>query len=264
MTPTTLVVPCFNEEARQDHAAFCGLVLGTNAPRVIFVNDGSEDGTLTLLQGIVNAQPDRFGLIDLGTNHGKAEAVRRGLRAALSGALFAGEIPEIVGYIDADLATPIVEIQRLLALLNDSPADVLIAARVALLGHDIHRDVRRHYLGRFFATAAALALRQRIYDTQCGAKLFRNTKTLGRILEEPFHSRWIFDVELLGRLLIGTSDVPAIPSSRFLEEPLRTWRDVPGSKIRARHFAVALIDFIRISEDLRKRRRAVFYGPVNS
>jgi glycosyltransferase involved in cell wall biosynthesis len=193
-------------------------------------------------------RPSAIGVLDLEKNGGKAEAVRRGLVAALEGGA------QIVGYLDADLATPSAEMRRLLRLFNGLEADVLLASRVALLGRDIQRRASRHYLGRVFATAAALVLHERVYDTQCGAKLFRRTPALERALAEPFLSRWVFDVELIGRLLAGARGVPAIERSRIVEEPLMVWRDVPGSKIRPRHFVIALADLIRISGDLSKRR----------
>ena len=50
---------------------------------------------------------------------------------------------------------------------------------------------------------ASLILHARVYDTQCGAKLFRRSAALEAALADPFLSRWSFDVELLGRMLIG-------------------------------------------------------------
>ena len=112
-------------------------------------------------------------VIRLGHNRGKAEAVRAGLRAAVAGGA------SIVGYFDADLATPVTELERLLAVIDEAirSSQAVLASRVALLGHSIERKATRHYLGRLYATAASLALGVAVYDTQCGAKLFRRSAT---------------------------------------------------------------------------------------
>ena len=69
----------------------------------------------------------------------------------------------------------------------------------------------RHYVGRLFATASSLILDMTVYDTQCGAKVLRAGPALRAALATPFHSRWAFDVELLGRLHngVGGADGPA-------------------------------------------------------
>jgi hypothetical protein len=103
--------------------------------------------------------------------------------------------------------------------------DVVLASRVALLGRDIHRSAFRHYTGRVFATFASLVLAKPVYDTQCGAKLFRRTDALDASIGEPFRSRWAFDVELLGRL-----ERAGVPPRCFWEEPLLVWHDVSGSR----------------------------------
>jgi dolichyl-phosphate beta-glucosyltransferase len=177
--------------------------------------------------------------------------VRRGLLHALA----ATPAPGIVGYADADLATPPSELRRLVALFRHTEAQVLLGSRVALLGREVSRNPLRHYLGRVFATVASLALRTDVYDTQCGAKLFRVTPALAAALAEPFSSRWVFDVELLGRLLVGSGDAAPVPASAFLEEPLLAWRDVSGSKLEASHMLVAVADLARIGRELARRRR---------
>src|SRR5690606_16355107 len=142
----TLVVPCFNEERRLDPARLDRLAEAAGA-RVLLVDDGSTDGTRALLQRLATSAPDRFGVLGLDANRGKGEAVRRGLLAALD------QGAGVVGYCDADFATPPEEVARLVAALRDDPTvDAVLGSRVALLGADIRRSAARHYSGRLFAT----------------------------------------------------------------------------------------------------------------
>jgi len=247
---STLVIPCFDEAQRLDREAFVSL-LGDATLDVLFVDDGSSDGTADVLRGLAEAYPGRIAWLGLSQNVGKAEAVRRGLLHALAAQ---PDPPAYVGYADADLATPPDELRRLFAVLRDSDAVALLGSRVALLGREVHRKPLRHYLGRIFATAASLALQTDVYDTQCGAKVFRAGPALAAALAEPFSSRWVFDVELLGRLLTGSGDAAPVPASAFLEEPLRVWRDVGGSKLQGPHMLGAVTDLARIGWELARRR----------
>ncbi len=222
-----LIVPCFNEAARLAPDEFLGFVRARPELSLLFVDDGSTDATPSVLEALRRDCPDRIVVRRLGANGGKGEAVRAGLRAALAGG--AG----VVGYWDADLSTPAEEMARLVDEIERTGAQVVLASRVRLLGWDIQRKAHRHYLGRVFATLASLALRLPVYDTQCGAKLFRASPTLEAALARPFRSRWIFDVELLGRLVDPADPVPAYAAGSVRELPLRAWRDVGGSKLGA-------------------------------
>ena len=232
-----LVIPCFNEERRLDRAELGRLARAREDLTLLFVDDGSRDRTADVLRALSRETP-RIALHALPANAGKAEAVRAGLRAAIAGGA------DIVGYTDADLATPVDELLRMLQVMSEGGASVLLASRVRLLGAAIERRALRHYLGRIFATVASIALRLPVYDTQCGAKLFRPTPTLEAALAQPFTSRWAFDVELLGRLAYGTRQAPPLPREAFLEVPLRAWRDVGGSKMNWKSMARAGTDLL--------------------
>ncbi|HYS07538.1 MAG TPA: glycosyltransferase [Myxococcales bacterium] len=247
MVGLIVVVPCFNEGQRLRAEGFRAL-LADPATRVLFVNDGSTDDTREVLAALCAELGPNALRLDLPRNQGKAEAVRQGMLAGLRlGA-------PIVGFLDADLATPAEEMIRLVDTLRASRVQAAFASRVALLGTRIERHAFRHYLGRVFATAASLILDLRVYDTQCGAKAFRATDLLMTALAEPFHARWAFDVELIGRLLAGAPGTPGLTAADLLEMPLQTWTDVPDSKLRFAQFHRLGIELIRIRRALARRR----------
>lgn len=206
-----LVVPCYNERDRLEMGRFAEY---SSALHLLFVDDGSTDGTGDFLE---QHMPAGAQCLRLGTNLGKAEAVRAGMLAACREAN-----TDWIGFWDADLATPLSEVAAFLDYqkICRKRVDAVFGSRVSRLGGRIERSLLRHLFGRVFATAASIALKVKTYDSQCGAKLFRR-EVVGRAFGEPFVSRWIFDLEIVLRL----------EKANVIEYPVSEWIDVKGSKL---------------------------------
>jgi glycosyltransferase involved in cell wall biosynthesis len=247
MASAKIIVPCYNEENRLDVAGFKNFT-PSHSISFLFVNDGSTDTTRQRLEALKSGDPTRFAILDLQQNTGKAEAVRRGILAARD------SNSDYIGYWDADLATPLDTIPKFIDLAESRPElQIIMGSRVKLLGRRIERRRSRHYIGRVFATIVSSILRLDVYDTQCGAKLLRASPSMFSLFRQPFLSRWIFDVEILARL-IQTTRGNDLPEARDMvyEFPLTEWRDVPGSKL-------GYTDFIRAAWELGR-----IYGKYSS
>jgi dolichyl-phosphate beta-glucosyltransferase len=237
MQKTTIVFPCYNEEKRLHKAIFVEFLKKNNNIFIIFVDDGSTDNSLSLLQEMQKETPEQIHIHVLTKNSGKAEAVRQGLLKAIELGAY------IVGYADADLATPLYELQRLAKIINKQKYKILLGSRVGLLGKQIQRKAIRHYCGRIFATVvASMILKLRVYDTQCGAKFFKCNESLIKTLSNKFSSKWIFDVELIKRLL----NTQEISVNDFVEEPLNEWKDIDGSKLGVLSMLKVLLDLVKL------------------
>lgn len=243
----TIVVPCYNEAKRLRLAEFQRFGSQVDSVRFLFVDDGSTDETRSILERLCAADPDRFELTSLPENRGQGEAVRFGIRRALA----RGD--DYVGYWDADLATPLSEIPRFLSVLEQH-AERLLVLGMRRVRHDngVKRHPVRRALGRLFAMVASRMLGLRIYDTQCGAKVFRRSAEIETLFADPFLSRWIFDVELLARLIHARGGRISAAQQALAELPLRSWRDVAGSKVRASDFVRAIPELVRIGHEVHR------------
>ena len=241
-----IVIPCFNEERRLPVEAFRNFRVDGHRVDFCFVNDGSSDGTLGVLNALRDSDPERFSVVNLEKNGGKSEAVRKGILEV------SNRKADVTGFWDADLATPLDEIQGFLKILTDRPEiHMVFGARVRLLGRNISRNPARHYFGRVGATLISQTLGMAVYDTQCGAKLFRIEDALREVFSRPFLSRWIFDVEVIARYVELWGRDRAAKS--IYEYPVVTWHDVRGSKVKSHDFAKALRDLWRIRRAYRLR-----------
>lgn len=232
MQKTCLIVPCYNEEKRLKSKIFISFLEENPNIHFLFVNDGSSDKTVEILEKIKekSAQVD---LISLRQNSGKGEAVRQGLLQAAKNQF------DLVGFIDADLSSPLEEIPRLVSFFNNEILFVS-GSRIKKVGATINRKLHRHILGRIFATIVGFTLKLNIYDTQCGLKIFK-TFLINPIFSEPFSSKWIFDVEIFYRFskIIHNKNL----NEKAVEVPLNKWEDVSGSKLK-------VFDFIKVPFEL--------------
>jgi glycosyltransferase involved in cell wall biosynthesis len=238
MQEVCVVVPCFNEEHRLRRADFLSFIDSHPAASLCFVDDGSRDGTIAVLEGLRSHCVDRILVHRVAKNGGKAEAVRAGVRHVAA----SGQWP-IIGYWDADLSTPLDEVDRLLEVLRQNPdCRLALGSRVKRLGARIERRMSRHVMGRIFATCASAILGVEVYDSQCGAKLFR-VGIVPVLFADPFLTRWLFDLEMLVRL---RNDAPdrAIESAR--EVPLAQWEEVGGSKLGLRDMINVPLELLKI------------------
>jgi glycosyltransferase involved in cell wall biosynthesis len=204
---------------------------------VCFVNDGSSDSTGEIIDAAASACPEQIQTLHLKHHSGKGEAIRQGMLEQIPREDF-----QWLGYWDADLATPLEEINHLLEFAK-APVIMLMCSRFKRLGATINRHVHRHILGRVMATIISNVLKLPVYDTQCGAKLIRREE-VEDVFSEEFLARWMFDVEIIARM---QKKYPANTILQdILEVPVYRWDDVPGSKLKFKHMFSSLIDISRI------------------
>jgi glycosyltransferase involved in cell wall biosynthesis len=235
-----MVVPCYNEEKRLNLEYWNELVkiVGT---KWIFVNDGSSDNTLGLLQRI-----EKASVLSLDKNVGKAEAIRLGV---LSTCAELNQETLNFGYIDADGAFAIEDIKRIIDISNNSKKDFegIWGARVKLAGRSIIRKDLRHILSRIIITFIGLRIKNLPYDIQTGFKIFKLNEEVMNIFNQKFSTRWFVDLEILLRFNQMNHKV-----LRVWEEPLNKWDDVSGSKIRGLQLFQILRDILIVIKLSRK------------
>ena len=230
-----LVVPCFNEEKRISIEYWQDLIESMQDVLYIFVDDGSSDKTLSILETICKNNSAR--IVRLEQNSGKGRAIRLGLLRAVEWN------PNLLycGFIDADGAFSREDILRIvhLCMSQGHHFDAVISSRVALSGRMISRKTFRHYLGRIIATFLTYKWKGSPYDTQSGFKLMRNSQAFRGAISADFLTKWFSDIELLTRIGVLNEGILMV-----WEEPLAFWLDVEGSKLSVRDFLTILRELL--------------------
>ena len=230
MADLTVVVPAYNEGGR----------IGPTLRRIIeyldvkaldgelvIVIDGCTDGTLGEVIMATSGRP-QVVVLDNEVNRGKGFSVRRGMLAA-SG--------RFVLFSDADLSTPIEQVESLIACLEQR-GGVAIASRAL---PDSNIRVRQSYwrqsMGKIFNWFVRRLALPGIHDSQCGFKCFPR-EVARQIFARQRLDRFAFDVEILWiarKLGHPVSEIPAV------------WVNSPQSKVRPLvDSARMLLDLVRI------------------
>lgn len=240
-----IVIPCFNESKRLPVDEYLLFLKQYINILVCFVNDGSDDNTIEILNLLKTKYDKQVEVITSAKNVGKAEAVRRGINHCLDKYSF-----NYIGYFDADLATPLDACFKLAEQCNNK-IEFCFGARILKIGSKIERTAKRHYIGRIIATFIDKILKLKVYDTQCGAKLFSRelSKTL---FIEPFISKWLFDVELFARMINKYGREMAW--YKMYEFPLEKWINKDGSKVKVTYFFKLWIDLLKIKRKYFKKQ----------
>ena len=236
---TLFVIPCYNEETRIQINKYGQSLIKNPQVKILFVNDGSSDNTLEVLEKLRSEFKSKVDILDLEKNSGKAEAVRAGMQYQLN----KNEDLKYIGYLDADLATSLEEGLRLSRKLsNNDQLKFAFGSRILIVGSKIDRKTYRHIIGRIIGTFISNILHLAVYDTQCGAKVF--TIDLAKyVFQGKFISKWLFDVEIFARML---SSNQVYGEENMIEVPLNEWIDQDGSKVQMSYGIKVFFDLLRI------------------
>ena len=186
----SVVIPCYDEATRLPPTLRS--VQGYLNERyehaeIILVDDGSADGTLEFIKSEA-AKDRRIRVVTYGANRGKGYAVRAGMLASRGAVSL---------FMDADGATCIDQVEKMLPLVQKGDADVVLGSR-SVKGSQriVSQSALRHFAGNLYGVLMRILLIHGVADTQCGFKLF-NKRSCAAVFSELKNSSAIFDMELL-------------------------------------------------------------------
>lgn len=226
----SIVVPAYNEEQRLPATLvrMRAYLDERNEPyEVLVVDDGSADDTVAIAVKAAESWP-QLQVLTLAKNSGKGAAVRLGMLTATG---------EQRVFSDADLSTPIEEVERLLAELHGNCAVAIASRALPDSRIDVHQPGRREVMGRTYNRLLRLAALRGLHDTQCGFKAF--TAEAAVACFEPLRTmRFGFDAEVLLRARrLGWT---------VAEVPVR-WEHKEDSRVSAMRDSVGVLyDLVRL------------------
>ncbi len=212
---TSVIIPVFNESSCIEcNIEAVNAFLGQRFPdksEIICVDDGSTDNSLEILGGLAEQMP--LSVLSNGSNMGKGAAIRNGMLAAKG---------EIRFFFDADLSTPLTEIDRFLPQLEKGFGVVIGNRKSRDARINRYQPVYRVLMGLGYTRMVNLVMGMKVSDYTCGFKAF-SEKAADLIFKRARINGWSFDVEILyiaHKLGLDLCEVPV------------TWEDRPGTKVR--------------------------------
>jgi glycosyltransferase involved in cell wall biosynthesis len=240
---TSIVIPCYNEENGISNGEYSKFLNNNPEVLICFVNDGSTDDTLAVLKVLKEKHSTQIHILSLKNNSGKAEAVRAGIQYCNFNFKHL-----YIGYLDADLATTLEEFINLRNFLDEEIV-FCFGSRIRKIGSIIERQNSRFLIGRIIATFISNILDIKVYDTQCGAKIF--TREISeQLFQKEFISKWLFDVELFYRMILLFGREKAI--QKMLEIPLQLWVEKGDSKVKLSYGFKIWFDLYKIRCEYKK------------
>ena len=167
MIEYSIVISAYNEEASISMALTQVLsFMGTfsTAFEIIVVDDGSTDRTVEMTENYINSSDKKIIKLIKNSHKGKANGVRTGIFAAQG---------EYILFTDADMATPIDELKRLMVWIQDHNFDMVIGSREGIGAQRHNEPFIRHLMGRVFNLLVKIMLSLEFEDTQCGFKVMK-------------------------------------------------------------------------------------------
>ena len=218
-----VVIPCYNEEKRLLSQDFIDFVKKNAGYHLCFVNDGSTDKTLEVLQDLQKGREDYITVYNCEINGGKAEAVRQGM-------LFMNQKEDLdyIGFLDADLSTDLSDFDALVSTIENSDFKIVSGSRISRMGANITKESARKVISLTINYIIRKILAMDFKDTQCGAKIF-SKDVIKVAFSQKFITRWLFDVEIFMRLrkTFGLAEARQM----ICEKPLKRWIHADGSKL---------------------------------
>jgi glycosyltransferase involved in cell wall biosynthesis len=201
------------------------------------VDDGSTDGlSQIILDSIEKLEIENVKMLATSENLGKGFAINRGLKYSLNQGF------GVVAFLDADFSTSLHELFRLVKILEHSSVDAVIGSRVLNDSNVIETKFYRLFLGRLFSSFIRRYLKIDIYDTQCGAKVFKVNDTLKQSVDQEVIDPWLYDLQLL---------VPIVRTGgSVLEIELKRWINQENSKFNIWKGVISVLKVKKIKQSL--------------